>query len=120
MKVAISSQGPGLASALDMRFGRAAWFVIVDTESGESKAVENAQNLEAAQGAGIQSAQCVANEGAEAVITGHCGPKAYRVLKSAGVRVYLGVEGTVEDALDKFKSGGCEEAAGADVEGHWV
>ena len=100
--------------------GRAAWFIISDSETGEFEAVKNEQNLAAAQGAGIQSAQLVVNHGAQAVLTGHCGPKAFRVLKAANVRIYVGVDGTVQDALEKFKAGSLQEAAEADVEGHWA
>lgn len=120
MKVAVSAQGPLLSSPVDGRFGRAACFIILDTESGEFEAVKNEQNLAAAQGAGIQSAQLVVNHGAQAVLTGHCGPKAFRVLKAAGIRICVGVDGAVSDALEKFKSGSLEEASEADVEGHWA
>ena len=120
MKVAISAQGPALSSLVDGRFGRAAWFIIADSETGAFQTVQNDQNLAAAQGAGIQSAQLVVNHGAQAVLTGHCGPKAFRVLKTAGVHVYVGVDGVVSDALEKLKAGSLQEAAEADVEGHWA
>ena len=74
MKIAISASSPELSSPVDARFGRAAWFIIADVESGAWEAVENKQNLQATQGAGIQSAECVANRGVAAVLTGHCGP----------------------------------------------
>ncbi|HRU04966.1 MAG TPA: NifB/NifX family molybdenum-iron cluster-binding protein [Candidatus Brocadiia bacterium] len=119
MKVVISAQGPEMDSLVDPRFGRAAWFLCVDTETGSREAARNEQNLNAVQGAGIQSAQNAANLGAEAVLTGHCGPKAFRVLKAAGIKVYVGVEGTVAEALEKLRAGKLQEADGADVEGHW-
>jgi len=120
MKVAVSSKGSLLSNGVDQRFGRAACFLIVETETGESQAVKNEQNLNAAQGAGIQSAQTVAAHGVEAVLTGHCGLKAFRVLQAAGIRVYVGADGTVSEAVEKFKAGALEEAAQADVEGHWI
>lgn len=120
MKVAVSAQGPLLSSAVDGRFGRAAWFIIADTETDAFQAVKNDQNLAAAQGAGIQSAQLVVNRGAQAVLTGHCGPKAFRVLKAAGIRVCVGVDGAVSAAFDRFKAGSLQEAGEADVEGHWA
>jgi predicted Fe-Mo cluster-binding NifX family protein len=120
MKVAISTSGNGLEAPVDQRFGRAAGFLLIDTDSGERTHVENTQNLRAAQGAGIQAAQNVINAGAQAVITGHCGPKAFRVLNSAGVAVYVDAEGTVEQALDRLNAGDWQPCEGADVEGHWV
>ncbi|OPX90034.1 MAG: Dinitrogenase iron-molybdenum cofactor [Pelotomaculum sp. PtaB.Bin104] len=120
MKIAISAQGQDLESFVDQRFGRCSWFAIIDTETGDYQAVANEQNLNAAQGAGIQSAEIVSRNGVEAVVTGHCGPKAFRTLNVAGIKLFTGAEGTVADALDKFKSGALTEAQDADVEGHWI
>jgi predicted Fe-Mo cluster-binding NifX family protein len=62
----------------------------------------------------------VINAGAEAVVTGHCGPKAFRVLSAAEVAVYTGAEGTVAQVLDRLRNGDWQPSQGADVEGHWV
>jgi predicted Fe-Mo cluster-binding NifX family protein len=119
MKTAVTTTGNDLSSPLDGRFGRTRTFVLFDTEDGSWQAHTNEQNYSAAQGAGIQAAQRVIDLGAQAVITGHVGPKAYRILKAAGVRIYLAQDGTVQEALEKMKSGLLTEAQGADVEGHW-
>lgn len=105
MKVAITSQGEKMDSMVDERFGRARWFIVVDTETGEYQAVSNEQNLNASHGAGIQAAENVCRYGVEAVITGHCGPKAFRALNAAGIKIFTGAEGTVSETLDKFKKG---------------
>jgi predicted Fe-Mo cluster-binding NifX family protein len=119
MKVVVTSQGKEINSRLDPRFGRANYFIVVDTETGDFSCVDNAQNLNAAQGAGIQAAQSVANLQASAVLTGHCGPKAFRVLNAAGISVYLGADGTVGEAVEKLKAGEYQKADNPDVEGHW-
>ena len=119
MKVVVTSQGTDINSNLDPRFGRASYFIVVDTDTGNFTCVDNAQNLNAAQGAGIQAAQTVANLQASAVLTGHCGPKAFRVLDSAGIAVYLGADGTVGEAVKKYKAGEYQKAGSPDVEGHW-
>ncbi len=119
MKVCITSQGRDLSAQLDPRFGRAAAFIIVDTDGGDFQVVDNKQNLQAAQGAGIQAAQTVAGTGVKVVITGHCGPKAYRTLAAAGVKIYSGASGTVAEALEAFKAGKLSDTGGPDVEGHW-
>jgi predicted Fe-Mo cluster-binding NifX family protein len=93
--------------------------IIADTETGQYRAVPNEGN-EAAQGAGIQTAESVARLGVQSVITGHCGPKAFRVLKAAGVKVYSGSGGTVAAALHRLKKGELPESEAADVEGHWA
>ncbi len=119
MKIAVTSRGREMSSELDPRFGRAGCFIIVDTDSGKNRVVDNSQNLNAAQGAGVQAAQAVAFMGVEAVLTGHCGPKAFQVLDAAGIKVYLRAEGTVEAAVDKFLAGDYGAAKNPDVEGHW-
>ena len=120
MKVAVSSEGSVLTSAVDQRFGRAAWFIVADTEADGFQAVANEQNLNAAQGAGVQAAQAVVGLGAEAVLTGHCGPKAFHVLCAAGIKVYVGVDGEVSEALARLKAGELQETPAPDVEGHWT
>jgi predicted Fe-Mo cluster-binding NifX family protein len=82
--------------------------------------MDNRQSLSAAQGAGIQAAESVSRAGAQCLITGHCGPKAYRTLSAAGVRVFTGATGTVAQAIDAYAQGRLREAASADVDGHWT
>ena len=120
MKIAITATGKELSSAVDPRFGRAKFFIVVDTDTDESMAHDNAQNLNAAQGAGIQAAETVARLGAVAVVTGNVGPKAFRALNAAGIQIYLSKEDTVTDAIRKLKAGELPEASTANVEGHWA
>lgn len=121
MIVAVTAQGQTLASQVDERFGRAANFLLVNTEGNSFSVVPNSQHLNALQGAGVQAAQTVAATGAKAIITGHCGPKAYRGLKAAGMQVYSGAQGmTVLEAVEALKAGKLAEADNADVEGHWI
>lgn len=119
MKIVVTAQGGSPESPVDPRFGRAAWLVLYDSETGRLEAHENAPSAAAPQGAGVKAAETVSRLGAEVVITGHCGPKAFRTLRAAGIRVALCAEGTVADALDRFKSGRLEVADSPDVEGHW-
>ena len=119
MKIAITTAGAGLDAAVDPRFGRAARFLLVDTETGAWEAADNAESVDSAQGAGILAAETVSRLGAEVVLTGHCGPKAFRALTAAGIRVVVGVTGTVADAVEAFRAGRLKAADAADVEGHW-
>ena len=119
MKIALSTSGNDLSAALDTRFGRAPKFLVLDLENGEFEVIDNQQNLNAAQGAGIQSAETVIRSGAKALVSGHCGPNAFRVLSSAGVKVYNSDAATVAEAVEQFKQGKLKEAGGADVQGHW-
>jgi len=120
MRIAISSTGKKLESNLDPRFGRAAYFIIMDAETMDFKAVENSQNLNLPQGAGIQAGKTMADHHVDALITGHCGPKAFKVLQNAGVKIMTGAGGKVSDAIDQFKKGELAIASEADVAGHWV
>lgn len=120
MRVAVTSQGKEMSSEVDPRFGRAKWFIVIDTETGQAEAYDNAVNLSAAQGAGIQTAKNVADLQAEAVITGNVGPNAFKTLKAANVKVYLAEKQTVLEAIDSFKANKLSEVDQANVEGHWI
>ncbi|WP_320007406.1 NifB/NifX family molybdenum-iron cluster-binding protein [Maridesulfovibrio sp.] len=119
MKIAISCQGNDLNGEIDPRFGRAKGFLVCDTDADTHEFIDNTQNLNAAQGAGIQSAQNVAATGAKAVITGHVGPKAFTALDKGSIKVYLVNGGTVAEVLSSFKEGKLEAASDADKPGHW-
>ncbi len=119
MRIAVSASGRSMDAPVDPRFGRAKWFLIYDTDSGDSEVVDNAQNLQLAQGAGIQAAQNISTTGAQVVLTGHCGPKAFQTLTAAGVQVITGAQGTIEQAIQQFQAGTLEPARSPDVEGHW-
>lgn len=120
MKIMITATGEDLGSALDGRFGRAKCFLLMEEGADGVEVRTNEQNLRAAQGAGIQAAQQVIDAGADVLISGHVGPKAFQVLQAGGVKVYLAQAGTVGDVLEQFRRGELDEIAGADVEGHWV
>ena len=120
MKIAITTSGMNLEDQVDLRFGRAVGFIIYDLEKATYSYVDNKQNLNAMQGAGIQAAQNVVKQNADAIITGNCGPKAFSVLSSAGVKIFIGAEGTVKEAIEKYKNNELQEAQTANVEGHWM
>jgi len=119
MKIAVTAKGNGLSAEVDERFGRAACFVLYDTETKAASTIDNGQSVNAASGAGIQAAETVARAGIQCLITGHCGPKAFRTLSSAGIRVYNGATGTVADAIAAFEQGRLAQASAADVDSHW-
>lgn len=116
MKICVTSSGDKLDSSIDPRFGRCAYFIIVNPESLEFKAILN-PNADATGGAGIQSAQLVAKEGAEAVITGNVGPNAFQALSSLALKVYAGASGTIKEAVQKYKEGKFKEMSGPTAPG---
>jgi predicted Fe-Mo cluster-binding NifX family protein len=110
MKIAISSRGENLQAEVDARFGRAYGFIIYDLETGEFKFLDNSANVSAAQGAGVQAAQSVLNEGVKAVISGPVGPNVATVLGNAGIDCYIKTNGKVEEAISDFKNNKLEKA----------
>ncbi|MDY6969570.1 MAG: NifB/NifX family molybdenum-iron cluster-binding protein [Spirochaetota bacterium] len=119
MKIIITANGSDLDSSVDPRFGRAKGFIIYESDSGEFKYIDNNQNLQAMQGAGIQSAKTIIDSGAKVLLTGNVGPKAYTALSSAKVDIYTGAEGSVKDAIESYNGGRLKKAENANVEGHW-
>jgi len=104
MKLVISSTGKDMDDSIDPRFGRCSYYIAYDTEKDTFEAVEN-KSRNATGGAGIQASQAAADLGADAVITTNIGPNAFRVLETAGIKVYSGVTGTVRQAVEGFKNG---------------
>jgi predicted Fe-Mo cluster-binding NifX family protein len=120
MKIAFTTSGSNLDSPLDSRFGRAPKFLLFETDNETFEVFDNQQNMNAAQGAGIQSAEKVARLGAGVLVTGHCGPKAFRVLSTAGIKIFTTDAPTIAEALELYRQGKLIEAKNSDVEGHWV
>ncbi|RWX48004.1 putative Fe-Mo cluster-binding protein, NifX family [Candidatus Electrothrix aarhusensis] len=105
MKICITAIENDINAATDAAFGRAPWFVLVDTESGATEGIENVSS-QAAQGAGIAAAQTMSEHGVDAVLTGRLGPKARAALEASGVGMYEGLgRSTVAEALEQFRSG---------------
>ncbi|MCD4718839.1 MAG: NifB/NifX family molybdenum-iron cluster-binding protein [Desulfobacula sp.] len=119
MKVAVTSQGDTLDSQLDPRFGRAAYILIVDTETLEFEAFDNNENKNAFKGAGTQAAAIVNEKEAKVLLTGFCGPNAFTTLEAAGVKVANDQSGRIIDVVQKFKQGNVVFADNANKDGHW-
>ena len=118
MKVAISAVGTGIDAEVDPRFGRCQYFVIVDLDTMQVENVENS-SARASGGAGISAAQMIVGKGVEAVLTGNCGPNAFRVLAAAGIKVVTGVSGIVRDAAQSYKAGHMQPISQPNVPGHF-
>jgi predicted Fe-Mo cluster-binding NifX family protein len=118
MKICVSAASGSLDANIDSRFGRCAYFVIVDSDTMEFEALLN-DSLNAAHGAGIQAAQTVVNKGVDVVITGNVGPNAFNVLSTTGVKVVTGASGTIRDAVLEYQSGKLHEVNNPTVGGHF-
>lgn len=118
MKIAVSAEGPSWESRLDPRFGRCAFIVLVDTKDMSFEVFEN-PNRSLGGGAGIQSAQMVAEKGAEVVLTGNCGPNAYETLTAAGIGVVIGCVGTIAEVVEGYQTGKLHTADKPNVSDHF-
>lgn len=121
MKIAIPLQNDSADAQIDVRFGRCSCFGIYDVAADSWKFIDNAQDLQAAQGAGIQSANTVAGADANVVIAVNLGPKAMRVLQATGAKIYQAPNTvTAKAAVELFNDNQLQEITQANVEGHWV
>ncbi len=117
MKICVTSQGDTLDAMVDPRFGRAGCFLLVDPESMSYEVLAN-ETLAAGGGVGIQAAKLVMDAGARAVLTGNCGPNAFRTLQAGGIAVYSGVSGSVRQAVEAFKAGRLTADSQAGTDAH--
>lgn len=119
MKVAVTAKGTTLKDSVDPRFGRAAHILIVDTDSMNVEALDNSANINAFKGAGIQAATMICDKGAEVLLTGYCGPKAFQTAQAGGIKVVNDVNGTVEEAIKQLKEGTLQYSEAPNADGHW-
>lgn len=119
MKVAVTAQGTTLQDQVDQRFGRAAYILIIDMESGAVEVINNASNRSAFKGAGIQAAAVICDKKAEVLLTGYCGPNAFKALQAGGVKIINDISGTVSEVLESFTRGTQTFSKAPNTEGHW-
>lgn len=119
MKVAVTASGQEINGPVDPRFGRAPYIMIVDSETMEYEAVDNQKNVQAFKGAGIQAATTVSQKGAKVLMTGYCGPNAFKTLEAGGVQVVQDVTGTVAEAVRAVVSGDVVYSEAPNKDGHW-
>ena len=117
-KIAVTSTGPTLDDTVEPRFGRCAYFLIIDPESLDFVPLQN-PNIALGGGAGPQSAQLMANKGVSVVLTGNCGPNAFQTFGAAGIQVITGVTGQVRKAVERFNAGELSPTSGPSVQSHF-
>ena len=118
MKIAISSTGPDLDAQVDPRLGRCQYIIIVDPETMEFEGIQNA-SVGVMHGAGIQTAQLIANKGVKVVLTGNSGPNAFQTLSAAGIQVIVGVSGKIREVIERYKRGEFQSTNQASVSSHF-
>jgi predicted Fe-Mo cluster-binding NifX family protein len=119
MKIAVTSTGKDLDSPVDPRFGRAAYILVVDTDTLDFEVLDNAENVNAFKGAGIQAATMISDKHANVLLTGFCGPNAFKALDAARIKVSGEVSGTVREAVGAFVDGKVKRVSAPNARGHW-
>jgi len=117
MKIAVTASSPGLEAEVDPRFGRCRHFIIIDPETMQFEALENA-GPSAGSGAGVSTAQIIIGKGVDAVLTGNCGPNAHQALSAAGIKVITGVSGKITTAVKDYQAGKFKAADQPNVDAH--
>lgn len=121
MKIAVTAKGRDLEAEMDPRFGRATYILIVDSEPEEHvvEVLDNSDNRNAMRGAGIQAGKTLSDHKVEVLLTGFCGPNAFRTLQAAGIKVAVDQSGSVRDALNRLKGSEVVFSDQANAESHW-
>ena len=115
MKIGIAAMGPDMDSQVSERFGRAPYFIIYDTDTGDFNAVPNEVS---GGGAGVKAGMTLSSQGVEYIITGGgVGPNAYETLSAAGIKIIGNTRGTIKDVVERFKKGELQVTQDILVEG---
>lgn len=120
MKIAVTSKGTNLDAEIDPRFGRAPYLLIVDSDSLDVEVLDNSENVNAFKGAGIQAAGNISKKGAQVLLTGFCGPNAFKTLQAAGIQVVQDVKGKARDAVIAYRDGKLSVSDAPNIDGHWT
>lgn len=102
MKIAIALEENKYESQVDKRFGRAAYFLIIDIETKKYKIVENEAKNEVS-GAGLKVIRNLIAWKVDEIVAEEVGPKAVMLIKELEIPIYkLGNINKVEEVLKAY------------------
>ena len=107
MKIVITASSPDLDATVDLRFGRAFCFIVIDEDGLEWEAFPNPA-LDARGGAGVQATRFIAEKEAGVVISGSFGPNAFETLTAADIQMLVipaDKSFTVREVLSLYQAG---------------
>lgn len=111
MKICFTATGTTLDSQTEERFGRAPYFILVESENGSFEAIRN-PFADGGGGVGPKVAQVLIANNIKALVSGQVGGNAREVLAAAGIAMYIcPAGGSVGDAFDQFKKKTLEQSA---------
>lgn len=102
-RVVVTSTGPDLDSEVDLRFGRAQYFIVIQLDSGAITVLSNEDSDKSDKGVGIRSFQRIVDAGVEVIITGRVGQKVMGMMSSSGISAFVVSGGTVREAFDLYR-----------------
>ena len=118
MKIAVASSGRWIESEVDPHAGRAACFIVYDTEDESHEVVENWRNERLPHWAGSSAMQALVDAGADAFVVRKIGPNAFRVVSEAAIDVYVAAEGRIVEAIRSLREGKLEKLDAPNCQGH--
>ena len=119
MKIAVTATGKDIDANVDPRFGRAQYILILDSDGTVLEAIDNSANVNAMRGAGIQAGKILADRKVDVLITGYCGPNAFKTLNAAKINVVVEQSGKVREVIDRFNKHEVTFTDQPNVEAHW-
>ena len=109
MKIAIGLEENSYESQVDRRFGRASFFILIDTENNNYEIIENEAKDEAT-GAGLIVVKNLMSLGVDEIIAGEIGPKAAVLIEEFDIPTYkLGELKSVDEVLKNYKENKLEK-----------
>lgn len=104
MKIAIPVDCNSPKAKVNDSFGRAPYYQVHDTETGEDTFVANPAAASAG-GAGVRAAQTVVDQKVDVLLAPRCGQNAAEVILAAGIRLYKTEGDSIETNLEAFLAG---------------
>jgi len=108
MKVAVASTEKGINGGIAGHFGNATHFVIAEIENNEIKSIKLLENPHAGEHVPGALPEFLKEAGADAVIVCGIGPMAIKYFNDYGIKLVMGVEGSVKDILEQYAAGKLE------------
>ncbi len=108
MKIAIpvnDTEGP--ESEVSPHFGRAAGFILFDSESGETETIANTSEHTGGSG---KPPELLEDAGVDVVLCANLGRRAVAMFKQLGIGVCTGASGTARETFEAWKNDELDEA----------
>ena len=106
MKIAVTTDG----DRVFQHFGKCPAFTVFTVENG---IVEKKEVVDASQNGHSALAGFLKDRGVDTVICGGIGDGARRMLASAGIRLFSGIQGSIDEAVSACANGSLKDLGGA-------